>query len=208
MKVLRCRRPEGTLTDEDFELVRIALEEGKLVVFPTETLYGLGGDPDNRSTVERIYNLKKKPRDDPISIAVSSGEDSERVAAVSSPARALYDEFLPGPLTLVLRKRKPASFGLIARGETIGIRIPMQPLVSEIVEEFGPITATSANIYGGEDPASIKVAMDQLGSGVYYYIDAGKTPLGAPSTIVDISQGETRVLREGAIPRERIAAHG
>jgi L-threonylcarbamoyladenylate synthase len=207
MKLLRCRKPEGTITDEDFELVRIALEEGKLVVFPTETLYGLGGDPDNESAVERIYHLKQKPRDDPLSIALSSWEDVERIAEVDSLARTLYDEFLPGPLTIVVRKKKSESFGLVARGDTVGIRIPVQPMVAEIVEDFGPITATSANIYGHENTTTVNGAMDQLGSKVNYYIDGGKTPLGVPSTIVDVSQGEIRVLREGAIPKERIAAH-
>jgi L-threonylcarbamoyladenylate synthase len=208
MKLLRCKKPGETLADKDFELVRIALEEGKLVVFPTETLYGLGGDPDSRSAVERIYNLKQKPRDDPLSIAVGSWEDVEKIAEVGRLARALYDEFLPGPLTLLIRKREPASYRLVSRSDTIGIRMPMQPLVTEIVDEFGPITATSANIYGGENPTSVNGAMDQLGSEVDYYIDGGKTPLGVPSTIVDLSQDEIRVLREGAIPKERIEAHG
>ncbi|MFQ6107183.1 MAG: L-threonylcarbamoyladenylate synthase [Thermoplasmata archaeon] len=208
MKLLRCRKPEGTLLDEDFELVRLALEEGKLVVFPTETLYGLGGDPENHAAVERIYRLKERPRDDPLPIAVSSWEEVKSVASVSKIARALFDEFLPGPLTLVLRKRNPSSFGWISSGETIGIRVPSQPLAVELAEEFGPITATSANLHGGENPTSVEGAMDQLGSRIDYYIDCGKTALGVPSTVVDLSRNKIRVLREGAIQRERIESYG
>ncbi|MFQ5910904.1 MAG: L-threonylcarbamoyladenylate synthase [Thermoplasmata archaeon] len=208
MKMLRCKKPEGTLADEDFELVHLALEEGKLVVFPTETLYGLGGDPENRETVERIYLLKGRPRDDPLPVAVSSWEDVQGIAEVNNLARTLFDEFLPGPLTLVLKKKRQSSFRWISRGRTIGIRIPFQPLAVELAEEFGPITATSANLHGGEGPTSVEAAIDQLGSKVDYYIDGGRTNLGVPSTIVDLSQNEIRVLREGAIQRERIESYG
>jgi L-threonylcarbamoyladenylate synthase len=208
MKLLRCKKPEGTLVDEDFELVHLALEDGKLVVFPTETLYGLGGDPENRNAIERIYHLKGRPRDDPLPVAVSSWEEVERVAVVNELARALFDEFLPGPLTLVLKKKDMSSFMWVSPHETIGIRIPFQPLAVELAEEFGPITATSANLHGGESPISIERAIDQLGSGVDYYVDGGKTILGIPSTVVDISQGEIRILREGAIQRERIESYG
>lgn len=208
MKLLRCKKPEGTLLDEDFESVHLALEDGKLVVFPTETLYGLGGDPENRNAIERIYHIKGRPRDDPLPIAVSSWEEVERVAMVDKLARALFDEFLPGPLTLVLKKRDMSSFRWVSPHETIGIRIPFQPLAVELAEEFGPITATSANLHGGENPISIERAIDQLGSKVDYYVDGGKTVLGVPSTIVDLSQGEIRILREGAVQRERIESYG
>jgi L-threonylcarbamoyladenylate synthase len=208
MKLLRCKKPEGTLADEDFELVRLALEEGKLIVFPTETIYGLGGDPENGNAVERIYDLKGRPRNDPLPIAVSTWEDVERIAEVGELARTLFDEFLPGPLTLVLKKRRAMSFKLISGGDTIGIRIPFQPLVVELAEEFGPITATSANLHGGENPTSVEGAIDQLGIKVDYYVDGGRAPLGVPSTIVDLSQNEIRILRVGAIPRERIESYG
>lgn len=208
MKLLRCKKPEGTLVDEDFELIHLALRDGKLVVFPTETLYGLGGDPGNRSAIERIYDVKGRPRDDPLPLAVSSWEEVERVAVVDKLARAIFDEFLPGPLTIVLKKKDMSTFRWVSPGETIGIRIPFQPLAVELAEEFGPITATSANLHGGEDPVSVENAIDQLGSKVDYYVDGGKTVLGVPSTIVDLSQGEVRILREGAIQRERIEAYG
>jgi L-threonylcarbamoyladenylate synthase len=97
---------------------------------------------------------------------------------------------------------------MISRSDTIGIRIPFQPLVVELAEEFGPITATSANLHGGENPTSVEGAMDQLGTKVDYYIDGGRTPLGVPSTIVDLSRNEIRILRVGAIPEERIESHG
>lgn len=208
MKLLRCKKPEGTLVDADFELVQLALKDGKLVVFPTETLYGLGGDPRNRSAIERIYDAKGRPRDDPLPVAVSSWEDVERIAVVDKLAHALFDEFLPGPLTIVLRKKDVSTFRLVSLRDTIGIRIPFQPLAVELAEEFGPITATSANVHDGENPISVENAIDQLGSKVDYYVDGGKTVLGVPSTIVDLSQGEIRILREGAIQRERIESYG
>lgn len=208
MKLLKCKKPEGALADGDFELVQLALEEGELVVFPTETLYGLGGDPENEKAVKRIYDLKGRPRSDPLPVAVSSLEEMEKIAEVGGLARTLVDEFLPGPLTLVLKKRRATSFRMISRGDTIGIRIPFQPFVVELAEEFGPITATSANLHGGENPTSIEGAIDQLGTKVDYYIDGGRTPLGVPSTIVDLSRNEIRILRVGAIPEERIESYG
>ncbi|MCK4455770.1 MAG: threonylcarbamoyl-AMP synthase [Thermoplasmata archaeon] len=208
MKLLSCKKPEGTLADGDFELVQLALEEGELVVFPTETLYGLGGDPENGKAVERIYDIKGRPRSDPLPVAVSSLEEMEKIAEVGELARTLVDEFLPGPLTLVLKKRRATSFRLISKGDTIGIRIPFQPLVVELAEEFGPITATSANLHGGENPTSVEGAIDQLGTKVDYYIDGGRVPLGVPSTVVDLSQNEIRILRVGAIPGERMESYG
>lgn len=207
MKLFRCKKPEGSITDDEFELVRLGLEDGKLVVFPTETLYGLGGDPRSGLAIGKIYRLKDRPINDPLPIAVSSWEEIERIAVVTRLTQVIFDEFLPGPLTLVLRKKRTSSFRLIS-GETIGIRVPYQPLAVELAEEFGPITATSANLHEGENPTTIDSAMDQLGSQVDFYIDCGRTALGVPSTVVDLSKDEIRVLREGAIPKERIESYG
>ncbi|HEC88402.1 MAG TPA: threonylcarbamoyl-AMP synthase [Thermoplasmata archaeon] len=176
------------------------LSKGKLVVYPTDTLYGLGADVFNRKAVKKIYEVKKRPLSMPISIAVSNIEEIEKYAFMNKISRKIAEEFLPGALTLILKKKKIIP-DIIAK-DKIGLRIPSNEIAIKLAENM-PITATSANIHGGENPWNIEIAKKQLGEKVAMYIDVGNLK-DVPSTIVDLSEGKIKILREGAIKKEDI----
>ncbi|HEC76682.1 MAG TPA: threonylcarbamoyl-AMP synthase [Thermoplasmatales archaeon] len=176
------------------------LSKGELVVYPTDTLYGLGADVFNRKAVKKIYEAKRRPLSMPISIAVSSIEEIEKYAFMNKISRKVAEEFLPGALTLILKKKKIIP-DIVAK-DKVALRIPSNEVAIKLAENM-PITATSANIHGGENPWNIEIAKKQLGEKVAMYIDAGNLK-NVPSTIVDLSEGKIKIVREGAIKKEEI----
>ncbi len=185
-----------------------ALRAGAVAAYPTETFYALGAAALSTSGVAKVFRLKGRDASKPLSFVVSDMDMAGGVASALPPAfAALAAEFWPGPLTLVL----PAAAGLPAhvRGlnGTIALRIPPLQWLRALVRELGePLTATSANLSGEKalaDPAEVKAL---FGGRVDLIVDGGPAPGGRPSTIVDLSAGTPRVLREGAIPRDRIDA--
>lgn len=184
------------------------VKAGGVVLYPTDTLYGLGADALSDKAVEKIYTIKGRDEKKPIHCIVADLEMAERYARVDNIARELAKAFWPGPLTLILKKRPEFDEG-IARGiDTIGIRIPQHPFCLALAREFGgPITTTSANRSGKKPEQSVEEILTQLGdgsSGIDLAIDAGAPPAGGPprepSTVVDLSGKEPVILREGAIP--------
>ncbi|MFX1519703.1 MAG: L-threonylcarbamoyladenylate synthase [Promethearchaeota archaeon] len=181
------------------------IRQGKLVVFPTDTSYGLGANITDTRAVTKIFQLKQRSLHKPIHIVVSSLQMAEDYAFVSESAINLAHHFLPGPLTLILRKKDTISDLLSGGKETIGIRMPDNLIALALVERAGvPITATSANISGSPDPYSVKGAFDQLGNKVDLYLDIGILPKRLPSTILDLTLDTPKILREGPIPSEQI----
>jgi L-threonylcarbamoyladenylate synthase len=185
-----------------------ALHGGAVAAYPTETFYGLGAAAFNARAVERVFRLKRRDPGKPLSFILSDMDMVGEVAAALPPSfKALAGEFWPGPLTLVL----PAAAGLPDRllgpGRTIAVRIPPPAWLRAVVRELAePLTATSANLSGGNelaDPAAVKALFDGQ---VDLIVDGGPAPGGRPSTIVDITGPAPRVLREGAITAARIAA--
>ena len=176
------------------------LKQGELIVYPTDTLYGLGADIFNEEAIKKVYEVKKRPFDLPLSIAIASVDEINEYAYMNEIAYKIAREFLPGAITIILKKRKVIP-DIIAK-EKIGIRIPANEIALKIAKEL-PITATSANIHGKNPPKEIKEAKEQLRDKIALYIDGGKLP-GKPSTIVDVSEGKIKVIREGAIRGEEI----
>ena len=176
------------------------LKQGELIVYPTDTLYGLGADIFNEEAIKKVYEVKKRPFDLPLSIAIASVDEINEYAYMNEIAYKIAHEFLPGAITIILKKRKVIP-DIIAK-EKIGIRIPANEIALKIAKEL-PITATSANIHGKNPPKEIKEAKEQLGNKIALYIDGGKLP-GKPSTIVDVSEGKIKIIREGAIRRGEI----
>ncbi len=181
------------------------LRSGGLVVYPTETLYALGADALDPEAVARVYKVKKRPLGKPLSIAVSSLEMLRRYAYLDEKAQRLARRFLPGPLTLVLRKRDLPEI-LTSGLPEVGVRIPADPRALELIERFGgPVTATSANITEEVPPITVEEVLEQLSS-IDLILDGGPLdPSRVPSTIVDMV-GEPKVLREGRIKREELEA--
>lgn len=178
------------------------LARGGIVVYPTETLYGLGADAASDAALRRLAGLKGRGAAKPFPVLVSSRSMLlEIVAALSGAAERLIEEFWPGALTLVLPARAHLSPLLTANRGTIGVRISSHPVARSLVERLGrPVTATSANP-GGEPPAmEVAQARRYFGSAVDAYVDGGPTGGEPASTVVDLSAGPPRLLREGAIP--------
>lgn len=184
----------------DVEKGKKVIKEGGIVVYPTDTLYGLGASVFKENAVKKVYEIKKRPYHLPLSIIVPSIEKIEEVAIVTELASTLAKNFLPGALTLVLKK-KDIIPDIVAK-EKIGVRIPDNDVARKLAS-IEPITATSANIHGGDEPVTIEISKKQLGNKVDMYIDGGKLP-GIPSTIVDVTGEELKIIREGVIQRERL----
>jgi L-threonylcarbamoyladenylate synthase len=176
------------------------LKEGKLIVYPTDTLYGLGADIFNEKAVKKVYEVKKRPLSMPLPIALASVDEIKEYAFMNDLAYKIAEEFLPGSITIILKKRR--SIPDVVTKEKIAVRVPDCEIAIEIAKNV-PITATSANLHRGENPFTIEIAKKQLGDNVAMYIDGGKLP-GIPSTIVDVSEGKIKILREGAIKKEEI----
>ena len=179
------------------------LRNGGVVLFPTDTLYGLGADAFSDAAVDTIYAIKGRDENKPITCIVADIAMAEEYAEVTNDARLLFQRLLPGGLTVILKKREGVAGG-VARGiETIGIRIPKNDFCAQLARAFGkPFTATSANVSGLAPKRSLSDILEQLGESaemIDLIIDAGELPPSAPSTVVDLSGEEPVILREGAI---------
>jgi L-threonylcarbamoyladenylate synthase len=182
------------------------LRGGGLVAFPTETVYGLGVDPFQPAAVERLFVAKGRPEEKGLIFHLGEITEVEELAAeVPAAARALLARFFPGPLTLVLPARERVP--LAARGgrSTLAVRMPDHPVALALARAFGgPIAAPSANLSGAPPPRTAEEVALALGDRIDALVDAGPTPGGVPSTLVDLSVVRPRILREGAIASERI----
>ena len=171
--------------------VSVLMHDG-LVVYPTDTIYGLGADAFSEEGIEKVYEAKKRDLAKPISIAVCDFEMLDAVSRIDSPMEEFIRKFLPGPVTVVVPARRTIPGILTGGTGLIGIRIPAHDMARQVIERFdAPITATSANISGGKDPQTpneCTVPYDLL-------IDGGRLP-GTPSTVVDLTT--KTIIRRGA----------
>ncbi len=182
------------------------LKKGGIVAFPTDTVYGLGADPLNARAVDRIYKVKGRPYNLPLPLLLAEKSDLLKVAAVvPGIAWQLAERFLPGGLTLVLRKSPWVPGSVTAGGDTIAVRIPDHPITIALIRGLGtPIVGTSANLSGRPSPVTAAEVREQLGDEVALIIDGGRCPGGTESTVLDISGKVPVLIREGAIPRAEL----
>jgi len=194
-----------TLADKEIEEAARIIKAGGIIIYPTETVYGLGADISNRIAILKVYGAKRRSLDNPLSVAVKDLDQADELVYTNSYARKLYKAFLPGPLTMILKKKAILPKELTAGLDKIGIRIPDHPVALKLIELAGPITATSANVSGQPGPKTAHDAKKQLGGRVNFILDVGECKIGEPSTVVDIStDGKFEILREGLISREEI----
>ena len=185
-----------------------ALRRGGLVAFPTDTLYALGADALAADAVERVLTVKGRARGKPLSVLVPSVEaivalDVSLATGVPDALRA----FWPGPLTVVVKASGKFPTVLTAATGTVGLRIPGGPVAQAILAGFGrPVIGTSANKAGGPDPGDAKTVQRAIGGQIDLILDGGRVVLGVPSTVLDCTAQPARILREGAIPRAKLAA--
>ena len=195
--------------DIDFEKLKKPAEiikKGGIVVFPTETVYAIGTNGFDENGIKRLYNVKNRPLDKPISLLVSDFEMIEAVAEeINEIEYKIIKAFFPGPLTIVLKKNKRIPDILTAGLDTIGIRMPDNEIAKALVKlSGGPIAAPSANISGKESGIEAKEILKDFGDNVDYYIDSGKSKIGISSTIVKVVDGKIKILRHGEITEEDI----
>ena len=184
-----------------------AVAEGHLVVVPTDTVYGVGSRPDDPEATGRLFAAKGRPRDLELPILVGSVSQAESVALMDARAHRLAERFWPGALTLVL-PRTDASAGWDLGGDprTVGVRMPDHPLALALLAATGPLAVTSANPSGSPPLTAADDLVEAFGDQVAIYLCEGEPLVGLASTVVDIAHGGLRVLREGSIGAEALAA--
>lgn len=181
-----------------------ALKSGKLAVFPTETVYGIGVDAFNESAIESLYTKKQRPYDKPLLMHITGIDMAEEIAILSDSARELIARFSPGPLTLVVKAKDCLPKIALAGGDTVGLRFPSNKTFLEISRRFGrPIAATSANISGFKSATEVS-ALDAVKDIADVIVADGKSELGLESTIVLLVGEKPKILRLGSFPREKI----
>jgi L-threonylcarbamoyladenylate synthase len=177
------------------------LRDGRLVAFPTETVYGLGADASNPQAVRRIFTAKGRPADHPVIVHVHDAASLARwVRDIPPDALRLAARFWPGPLTLVLKRAAGVIDEVTGGQDTVGLRCPSHPIAQELLQAFaGGIAAPSANRFGRISPTTAQHVRDELGDGVDLVLDGGACEVGIESTILDLSGGAATLLRPGRI---------
>lgn len=190
----------------DIDQAASALREGKLVAFPTETVYGLGADAQNATAVGRIFAVKGRPTNHPLIVHVAAASELAHWA-VGVPAAAfrLAEAFWPGPLTLLLNKASHVPDATTGGLATVGLRVPAHPLALELLRRFGGgVAAPSANRFGQVSPTRAEHVLADLGDDVDVLLDGGACNVGVESTILDLTREVPTLLRPGGVTLEQI----
>jgi len=196
--------PQRDAIDEAAKWIRA----GYVVAIPTDTLYGLAADPFSAAAVARVFDVKGRAADRALPlIAADVAQIASRLGRLSEMATRLADRFWPGPLTLLMPAARQLAREVSGETGTVGVRVPADAIARAVCAACGhPVTATSANLSGAPAAATADDVEDALGDRIEFMLDAGPTPGGAPSTIVDVTAGEPRLVRAGAIAWEEIQA--
>ena len=183
-----------------------ALKGGRLVVMPTDTVYGIGADAFDNAAVAALLSAKGRGRDMPVPVLVGSWHTIDGlVYKVPDTARELIRAFWPGALSLVVQQAPSLHWDLGDAAGTVMLRMPLHPVAIEVLREVGPMAVSSANISGRPAAVTAEDARDQLGDLVAVYLDAGPSEQQAASTIVDLTRGHPRILRAGPVTADAIA---
>lgn len=182
------------------------IKQGKIVVFPTETVYGIGTNGLDENAVKKLYKVKQRPLSKPISLLVSNMEMVNLIAKdITEVEYKIMEKFFPGPLTIILKKKEIVPDILTAGQDTVGIRMPKGEIARKLVEYANlPIAAPSANISGEPSGTNLQEIKKHFEGKVDYFIDGGNSELGLASTIVQVVDGKPQILRQGSITLEQI----
>ena len=180
------------------------LNQGGLVAFPTDTVYGLGAFVFDGKAVESIYIAKDRPIEKAIPVLIGDGDDMQRVGTdIPEIAYRLATRFWPGPLTVVIPK-KPTLPESVSATDTVGVRVPDHDVARALLRAAGPMAVTSANISGQPSASTTEEVFAQLGGRIDLILDGGRTPGGVPSTLIDCTGNQLEILRAGPISMEEI----
>ena len=182
------------------------IKSGGIVVFPTETVYGIGANGLNENAVKRLYEVKQRPFNKPISLLVNSIDMINEIAKdITELEYDLMRKFFPGPLTIILKKKDIVPNIVTANSNTVGVRMPANETALKLIEYAGvPIATPSANISGKPSATNLKEVMENFGEEVDYYIDGGTSKIGIASTLVQVIDEFPHILRQGSISKEEI----
>jgi tRNA threonylcarbamoyl adenosine modification protein (Sua5/YciO/YrdC/YwlC family) len=186
-----------------------AVEDGELIVLPTDTVYGLGARPDEPRATRALFAAKGRPSTLALPVLAATGDDARSVGVFDERAERLAATFWPGPLTLVVpRTETSRSWDLGDRPDTVGLRVPSDPLALSVLRKTGPLAVTSANRSGEPEARTCDEARDIFGSHVAVYLRGPEPLAGRPSTVLDLSEGArggARILRRGALTADELA---
>jgi L-threonylcarbamoyladenylate synthase len=209
LKTQIIRLDPGKVEAPKIRIIAGNLSRGGVIVYPTDTYYGLGADCYLEEALRRVYKLKKRQSSKPLPVLVADIGMARKIAADIPPSLdSLAAEFWPGPLTVVLKAAAFLPDKLVGNQRTIGVRLPAVPWIRELVEQADfPIVATSANISGQGEIASAQKVIEVFDHRVDLIVDGGETPGRLPSTVVDLTSGKMILVREGAIPKSRLSRY-
>jgi L-threonylcarbamoyladenylate synthase len=195
-----------TIGDAEIERAAGVLRAGGLVAFPTETVYGLGADAASVDAVQRLFAVKGRPVDHPVIVHLGDAAQLDEWGSdIGESARTLARACWPGPLTVVVRRAPHVPDAVTGGLDTVGLRVPDQPVALALLREFGGgVAAPSANRFGRVSPTTAADVYSDLGDDVDVILDGGPCRIGVESTIVDCSRPEPVILRLGGVPRERV----
>lgn len=182
------------------------IKNDEIVAFPTETVYGLGGNALSDAAIAKIYEAKNRPKDNPFIVHVTTLEQADRVAYVTDDAKALFEKFAPGPITIVLRKKDCVPYSATAGLDTVGIRMPSHPMARAFIDACGlPIAAPSANLSKRVSPTRAKFVYDDMAGRIPLILDGGDCEVGIESTVLSLAGDRPVVLRPGIVTVEKLA---
>lgn len=194
---------------EGLEAASAALRRGELVVLPTDTVYGVAADAFNPGAVDALLAAKGRGRDMPVPVLVANQEMlAALVGDLPEAAKALTAAHWPGALTVVVRHTPHLSWDLGDARGTVAVRMPDDEIALDLIARTGPLAVSSANRSGHPPATTMLDARLQLGASVAVYLDGGPRPSGTPSSIVDLTGDEPRLLREGALSADQLREHG
>lgn len=197
------------LKNIDFEKISTLLKEEKLIIYPTDTVYGIGAIINSENAISNIYKAKKREFSSPLIALVSNKDKIEEIAYISENNKdkidKLINKFWPGGLTIILKKKPCVPDIMTANGDTVGIRMPNLKIALDIIESVGGVfPTTSANISGETTPRAFNELSCEFKQRVDIIVDGGKSPVGIESTIIDMSKDTPKILRVGAISVKEI----
>jgi tRNA threonylcarbamoyl adenosine modification protein (Sua5/YciO/YrdC/YwlC family) len=203
--ILDCTDPASR--GHAIEAAARAVQDGSVVVLPTDTLYGIGADAFNPQAVTDVLTAKGRGRDMPIPVLVGSWHTIDGlVSYVSFETRELIEAFWPGGLTLIVEHAPSLAWDLGDARGTVGIRMPLHPVAIELLTQTGPMAVSSANRTSMPPATNAHDAYQQLGESVAVYLDSGEVPVAKPSSIVDMTGDAPRLVREGALSYDELLA--
>lgn len=182
------------------ELAAKIIKEGGTIIYPTDTVYGIGTNALKPQSILKIFKIKRRPLNEALPIAVLGLDMADELAFISEKARELTGRFWPGALTVILRKKPTVPREATGGGKYVGLRAPNHPVPIAIIEKAGlPLVATSANKHGESSPVTAGEALRQVGENVDLCLDAGRTEIQRPSTVLDLTKSPPVILRIGPI---------